>query len=207
MTFEAWVRLLLLFGHLILCVFALHLLVKTDLRVLRRRVSAGTLMRVHRRMVWLLVGLWASGAAMLAVDYFGDPSRTLLNAKLIAKLVCVLALTANAFVLRFWALPRLGSRRAFGALELRALAVVGAISSASWLMAAFIGIARPMATWSPAQAVGLYALVLGSAIVVALVVCPGRLQRRDQRSGLTAVEEAAETLTTRVPARTGTRSA
>lgn len=195
MTIETWARLLLLFGHLMLCAYALSLLVRTDLRVLRRRVSARTLMRTHRRMALLLLGLWASGLAIIAIDYWGDFARAAGNPKLLAKLTCVLALSANALVLRYYALPRLAAPRELSGVELRVLAAAGAVSSASWLMAAFIGLARPMAKWDIASALGLYAGVLGVAVLVAWWVCPPLLQRRRARhAGTTALEEAAETL-------------
>ena len=194
MTVEAWIRLLLLFSHLIFSAYALHLVIKTDLRVLQRSVSTRTLMRVHHRMSWLLAGLWLTGVSLVGVDFWPDLARIFESPKLLAKLCCVLALTANAFVLRTYALPRLAARRELGAFELTALSATGAVSSASWLMAAFIGVARPMATWTTAEAIGLYVAVLGAAVVVALWVCPPRLQRRSMRSGQTAVEEAAETL-------------
>jgi hypothetical protein len=201
MAAESWARVGLLCLHLMFVVPALFLVLKTDLRVLRRCVSAQTMRRVHRRLVWLLWGLWASGGAIVLVDVGGDLTLLLERPKLLAKLACVVALTANAAVLRHYALPRITARRLLGHAEARWLAVVGAVSTASWLMAAFLGLARPMASWSVPQALGLYGLVLAGAITVALLVCPGRLRRRQIGSGHTAVEEAAQTLG--VPRATG----
>ena len=194
MTADSWFRVGLLFAHLLLCAGALALVIKTDLRVLRRRVSASTMGRVHRQLVWLLAGLWVSGLAVVLLDFGTDLARVLEQPKLLAKLACVLVLTANAWVLRYHAMPRIVARRLLTPAEARGLAVVGAVSTASWLMAAFIGLARPMAGWSTADAVGFYGLELRGAVAVALVVCPGRLQRRHLGAGQTAVEQAAETL-------------
>jgi hypothetical protein len=194
MTAESWARVGLLYLHLMLVVPALFLVLKTDLRVLRRCVSAQTMRRVHRRLLWLLAGLWLTGGAVVLLDLGGDLTLLVDRPKLLAKLACVAALTANALVLRHYALPRITARRLLGTAEARWLAVAGAVSTASWLMAAFLGLARPMADWSAAQALGFYGLVLAGAITVALVVCPGRLRRRQIGTGHTAVEEAAETL-------------
>lgn len=194
MTAESWLRLLLVFGHLLLCVQVLHLVVRTDRRVLRRRVSERSLRQVHRQVGWLLAGLWLTGLAVLLIDYGGQWALLLQRPKLLAKLSCVLVLTANAALLHVYALPRLSAGRMLGRAEMLVLSAAGGISSASWLMAAFIGVARPMASWTTLQALGLYGLALAVGVAVALWLCPPRLARRQLQSGLTAVEEAAETL-------------
>jgi hypothetical protein len=194
MTADSWLRVGLLFVHLLLCAGALALVIKTDLRVLRRRVSASTMGRVHRQLVWLLAGLWVSGLAVVLLDFGTDLAQVLERPKLLAKLACVLALTANAWVLRHYALPRIVARRLLAPAEARWLAMAGAVSTASWLLAAFIGLARPMASWTAAEALGFYGLVLAAAVVLALLVCPGRLRRRYLGVNQTAVEQAAETL-------------
>lgn len=194
MNADSWLRVALLFAHLLLCVAALALVVKTDLRVLRRRVSPQTMGRVHRRLVWLLAGLWASGGAVLLLDLGGDLSLLAERPKLLAKVCCVALLTVNAWLLRRHALPRISARRVLSPGEAQGLAVAGAVSTASWLMAAFLGLARPMATWSMAEALAFYALALLAAALLALLLLPARLRRRQLGVGQTAVEQAAETL-------------
>lgn len=194
MSADSWLRVALLFAHLLLCVAALALVVKTDLRVLRRRVSPPTMLRTHRRLVWLLAGLWVSGGAVLLLDLGGDLSLLLERPKLLAKVACVALLTANAWLLRRHALPRITARRVLSPREAQALAAAGAVSTASWLLAAFLGLAKPIATWSVAEALAFYAVVLLGSALVALMVIPGRLARRQLGTGQTAVEQAAETL-------------
>jgi len=194
MSADSWLRVALLFAHLLLCVAALALVVKTDLRVLRRRVSPQTMLRVHRRLVWLLAGLWASGGAVLLLDLGGDLSLLLERPKLLAKVACVALLTANAWLLRRHALPRITAQRVLSPGEAQALAVAGAVSTASWLLAAFLGLAKPIASWSVTEALAFYAVVMLGAALVALMVVPGRLLRRQLGTGQTAVEQAAETL-------------
>lgn len=193
MGLEAWARVGLLFVHLLLCAAALHLVLSTDLRVLRRRVSASTMHRVHRRLALLLAGLWLSGAAVVLQDYGADLSQVLQRPKLLTKLACVSLLTLNALVLRFYAMPRISGMQPLAALEARLLAVTGAVSTASWLMAAFLGLARPLADWPVEQALGLYGAVLGAAVAVALLVCPRLLAQRSLEPGQTVLEEAAAT--------------
>lgn len=196
MELAVWARVGLLFVHLLLCAAALHLVLSTDLRVLRRRVSAGTMHRVHRvhrRLALLLAGLWLSGAAVVLHDYGADLSQVLQHPKLLTKLACVSLLTLNALVLRFYALPRISRLQPLAALETHVLAVTGAVSTASWLMAAFLGLARPLADWPVGQALGLYGAVLGAAVGVALLVCPRLLAQRSLEPGQTVFEEVAAT--------------
>jgi hypothetical protein len=134
-------------------------------------------MHVHRRIALVLAGLWLSGLAIVAIDLGGDWAQIAERPKLLAKLLCVLALTANAFVLRFYALPRIAALQPMPPAELRLLAVSGAISTTGWLLAAFIGLARPMAEWSAAHTLGLVAASLGTAALMAIRIGPLLLSR------------------------------
>lgn len=194
MDLTNWVRLLLVYTHLLLCGYALYVVVRTDLVVLRRRIGATTMGRIHLRMVQLLGGLWATGIAIVMIDLGPDLSQLFHQPKLLAKFACVTVLTLNAVLLRHYCFPRLVAERRLDRTELAVVAGAGAVSTASWLMAAFIGVAKPMAQWQPSQAVGLYVVVLLAAVLVAQFIGPGRLAARAPRTGNTALEEAAETL-------------
>jgi DNA-directed RNA polymerase subunit K/omega len=178
MPTPAWLRLLLLYGHLLLCVYALHAVLHTDWRVLRQRIGRRALMQVHRRISQALAGLRMSGLAIVAIDLWPNLWLATQQPKLLAKLAAVGTLTLNAIVLSRYALPRLAARRPLLRLELLVLAIVGAISTGSWLVAAFIGVARPMAHWTLGQALGLYALALLGAAALALAIGPRALQVR-----------------------------
>lgn len=194
MDLTSWVRLLLIYTHLLLCGYALYVVVRTDLVVLRRRIGAATMGRIHLRIVQLLGGLWVTGIAIVMIDLGPDLALLASKPKLLAKFVCVAVLTLNAVLLRHYCFPRLVADRRLDRLEMALLSAAGAVSTASWLMAAFIGVAKPMALWAPLQAVGLYALVLLGAVLVSQIIGPPRLAARAQRTGNTALEEAAETL-------------
>jgi hypothetical protein len=177
-------RVGLVFAHLMLCVFALHCVLSTDWKLLRAIISAQQLQQAHRRVLWLLGGLWATGLLLIAIDTGFDLTQIQTRPKLVAKLVCVLLLTVNGLLLRGWCFPRLVSERPLGRVEAMALMVCGAVSSASWLMAAFFGIARPLQGWDSALAcLGLYWLALGLAVAVALPLQgrlrEGRMQRAE----------------------------
>lgn len=162
LPFNAALRLLLVYGHLLLCAFALVEVLSADWRLLHMQISARLLRRTHRHIVWLLAGLWVSGAAIVAVD--GLP--VLANGKLVAKLTCVSLLTVNGVFLRCWCLPRLVNDRPLRRAESWVLMSCGATSTTCWLMAGFYGVARPLASFSPA----FNLLLLGAALAVAWAV-------------------------------------
>lgn len=163
-------RLLLVYLHLLLCVFALQSVLSTDARVLRERIDSRSLLLVHRRLVRLLGGLWLSGLAIAAIDLGFDASLIANAPKTIGKLCAVGVLTANGLLLRHWCLPRLAGPSAVGSAEYLAIMVCGAVSTASWLMAAFFGVARPLQQWSAAACVSLYVAVLVLATAAALML-------------------------------------
>lgn len=191
MALTTALRLLLLYAHLLLCVFALYTVLNTDWRLLRSRISAKHLLQAHRRVVLLLAGLWLSGIAIVAVDGLAQMGT---NPKLLAKLVCVSLLTLNGLLLRHWCFPRLVSNRPLQRAESWALMSCGAISTTCWLMSGFYGIARPLAQWSPGQNLLLLWAALAVALPVALALS-GRLREgrrlRQQGSAQAAPTRAA----------------
>jgi hypothetical protein len=194
MSAEAWLRASLVFVHLMLCVFALYAVLQADLRVLRRRVGPRTMKRTHARVAWLLAGLWLSGLAIIGMDIGTHFALLAERPKLLTKLLCVLTLTLNGVLLNLYAMPRISAQRPLASTERYAMAVMGGVSTASWLMAAFIGVARPLAEWTPLLAMSLYAGVVLLSCAAALVIVPPVLARRGLRADQTALEEAAETL-------------
>ena len=194
MSAEAWLRTMLVFVHLMLCVFALYAVLRADLRVLRRRVGPRTMKRTHARVALLLAGLWLSGLAIVGMDVGTDFALLAERPKLITKLLCVLTLTLNGVLLHLYAMPRISAQRQLAVTERYVMSVLGAVSTTSWMMAAFIGVARPLAEWTPLLAMSLYAGVVLLSCAVALVIVPPVLARRGLSTDQTALEEAAETL-------------
>jgi len=163
-------RLALVYAHLLLCVFALHEVLSADWKVLRRRIDAAALAGVERRLLVLLGGLWATGLSIIFIDCGTDLARIADNPKLLAKLATVCVLTLNGVVLRHFCFPRIAGAQTLGRLEAAAVMVFGAISTSSWLSAAFFGIARPLKQWHPGQTLGLYIAVLTASITVAIAL-------------------------------------
>jgi uncharacterized membrane protein len=177
MSIDALLRLALLYSHFLLCVFALHAVLSSDWRLLRSRISASRLKRTDRTVGLLLGGLWITGLALIALDSEGRWAHVADNPKVLAKLACVVMLTANAVMLRRWCFPRLMSHAPLRRWEACVLMSCGAISTTCWLMAGFFGLAGPLRQWPLSHSL----LLLGAALAVALpvAVClQGRLRRR-----------------------------
>jgi hypothetical protein len=122
--------------------------------------------------------------AIVALDVRGHWMLVLHKPKLLAKIVLVVLLTANGAVLHRWCFPEMTRPAGPSRRALAGLAVAGALSTTSWLMAAFYGVAKPLQTWSLAGCIGVYALALVAAVPVALVwvaLAPPRLVPDDRR--------------------------
>lgn len=189
-----WCRTLLIYVHLLLAVFALRAVLHTDLQVLRQRLRPVDLERVHRQLLWMLGALWVTGLAVAAIDLDFDIRSLPSMPKLLAKITCVGVLTLNGLLLRHWCFPRLADGRRLGAAEHSTLMVIGAISSASWLMAAFIGVARPLQQWQTWQCLALYGAALCAASLVALFAGAALRQRIPTTKAAAAMASPAREL-------------
>jgi hypothetical protein len=163
--------MMVIFGHVISCAIAIGFAFFADFRVLKARGKLSQhdveIVEQVSHFVALAMGaLWISGIAIVLIDFGHLPSLSELmdKPKMAAKLSVVVALTVNGFMLHLYALPRL--RR----LDLVA-ALMGGVSAASWLVAAFLGVARPIATLlTYGQFMGLYVLALMAGLCSAGVV-------------------------------------
>jgi hypothetical protein len=177
----SWLRQSVLFVHLLAFAVALGAVLREDAELLaRRRVDVRRLARAARTLTVALAVLWASGLALIGLDIGFDPRAIAAAPKLAAKLVVVAILTANGVALHALAFPMLTRRGTRLALPL----LLGAVSTASWLYASFVGASRLVAPWlSFADYMALYALLLAAAAAVALVVVGPRLRRVARRAG------------------------
>ena len=178
-------RLLLLYAHFLLAVFALERVLHADWRLLHGRLTKAELAATHRALIVLLPALWVTGAAIVALDVHGDWMLLLGRPKLLAKLATVAVLTANGVVLHGWCFPRMTSATEPSRGALAVIAVAGAVSTTSWLMAAFYGIAKPLQAWPVVQCLALYGFAVGAAVIVALVwmlVAPPHLKASCRRT-------------------------
>ena len=118
---------------------------------------------------WALAVLWATGAALVVFETGIDLQALMARPKLVAKILVVCVLTLNGAALHRFAFPRL--RAGTEGARLALAFALGAVSTASWLGAAFIGAARRVAPLLGLfDFLVLYALLLAMAVSAALVL-------------------------------------
>lgn len=120
-----------------------------------------------------LATLWLTGGGLLVVGYSLEGVSYLMNEKVWAKLVVVTLLTLNGVLLHRVGFPALQEKSlsAQPRTDLLVLFLLGAVSTTSWLFAAFLGIAR---TWSHSLAVweilAVFVTILGLAAIAAVAI-------------------------------------
>lgn len=163
-------RLALLFAHVIAVCLATGTVLLKDLDLLRgRRLDPAGLEHAAHVVKLSLAALWVSGLGMAWIDTGGNLSAVLAMPKLLSKICVVVVLTLNGLLLHAIAFPAL--TRVAPPCHRRALlcAVLGAVSTTSWLYAAFLGIARPVAErLDVAGFLALYVVALLFAIGLAV---------------------------------------
>lgn len=170
MDIETMLRLVLVYGHLLFCVFALREVLVADWQLLRHGLRAVQMHWLHRRILVLLAGLWISGLAILALDTGLEPGRLLQQPKALAKLVTATVLTLNGLLLQHWCFPRVERLPRLPLGERVLVLLAGATSTASWLVAAFFGVARPLREVSLTTLLQIYGVVLIAAALAALTL-------------------------------------
>ena len=141
--------MLLVFGHLLAASMALGAIVATDLRLLSKlsqdkvRIAPPNEFVTRIVMVALLL-LYATGGAIV-VQGLSERPDYLDNPKLQAKILLVVLLTLNAFLLHYVTFPRLARGRRVARWHFAdwiLVAVPVATSNFLWMFVAFLGIAR-----------------------------------------------------------------
>lgn len=142
----------------------------------RRRLNRALLTRALGVVGVTLVLLWLSGLSIIWLDTSFSFELLLAQPKLQAKLTVVSLLTLNGFALHGIVFRRLmrpdGETARTGLLP----TVLGAVSAATWLFAAFLGVCKPLvpALGYPGLML-LYAAALSLALLVALGIVRPRL--------------------------------
>ena len=163
-------RMGLILAHLLAFAAAFAAVAFGDFAIFyRRRVNIELLTKAANGVTLALIALWITGLAVILLDTRLDLALLWGKPKLLAKLTVAVALSANGWLLhrvvfgRF-TLPQDDPERA-AVLP----AIAGAISAASWVFAAFIGVGKPVA---PLLGFGgfiaLYLAVVSLAIFVSL---------------------------------------
>jgi hypothetical protein len=179
-------KLLLTYGHLIATCLALGLIITTDLRLLAKMARYRCIIRPPRRFERQVIGtalvaLCLSGAGLIALGLSASPDY-LDNPKLQAKLLLVVALCINAFVLHRITFPRLATPHRVSTWTLRdhlCVVLPVALSNTLWLYCAFLGVARH---WNNSRSVPEVLLPAGALYVLAAagIYAALRLAARDE---------------------------
>lgn len=143
----------IIYSHLLLTCLALGSVLVADFKIWQNRnnppnkVAINAILETEKIAIWALVGLWVTGALLIAHGYNTQGIEYVMNEKVWAKVTVVSILTINGYLLHKTCFPVI-KQQALMSLKRRTLvflALFGTISSSAWLFAAFLGIARP---WS-----------------------------------------------------------
>ena len=167
---------LLLYGHIIAFAVAIAEVLRADWRLLRRgSIDVAGLKTTSRLMAAMLALLWASGLALVYLKVGLDVAALLASPKMVAKLLVVTLLTVNGAVLHLLVFPRLRQGDP-DPQTVRLATIFGAVSSASWLYASFVGVARIISTdMTLAMFLALYAGTVAAAIAVSMTLLRPRV--------------------------------
>lgn len=175
--FLEFLRLGIVYSHLIACCVAIGSVVTSDIAMVRQlfkteRCSerdAHDLTSLQKTVSWSLLVLWVTGFAIIGIDLVDKGLVYFENPKLQAKIAVVMLLTLNGFVLHSAVLPavqRVGSLLDLS-VGMRTLAVFsGAFSAVSWFYAAMLGVGRPLAwKYSLLELMAAYPLLIVGGFV------------------------------------------
>jgi hypothetical protein len=150
-----FLRMGIVYAHLIACCVAIGLVLISDLDMVKRlivadpndRLDPGHLSSLQKIVSRALMALWLTGLALVTVDALAKDWGILANPKLQSKIAIVCVLTLNGVVLHRQVLPLLQQAGSLLRLSFsqRMLAVfAGAVSGVSWFYAAMLGVGRPL---------------------------------------------------------------
>lgn len=172
-------RQLFLFGHLLAFAIAVSEVARSDLQLLRSGIDVGRLKSGADIILWSLATLWLTGISLIFLEFNFDYAALLDRPKIMAKLIVVAVLSLNGILLHRHAFPLLTGRATRSRRPIVVCSILGAISTASWLYAAFVGAARFIGGFmSLGTFLALYAIVLIGAIAIALIFVKPLLERR-----------------------------
>ena len=170
----------MLYIHVVAFAVALGCVLREDAKLVSRwALDLDSLQQASRIVATALAVLWASGIAIIMLDSGGAIYAIASNAKLLAKVLIVSALTLNGLALHLIAFPRLRNPCAKIASSAHLAAVLGAISAVSWAFATLLGISRDIANvLSFDDVMFAYGLSLAAGICVALFLVAPIIRRK-----------------------------
>jgi hypothetical protein len=154
--FMEFLRLGVVYVHLVACCVAIGLVLTSDIAMVRDMLKRKALTdhdhahmeSLQRSVVWALIALWVTGAAIIGIDYLDKGMQYFMNPKLQAKVIIVMMLTYNGILLHRLVLPALqkaGSLLKLGFSARMMALFCGSLSAVSWMYAAMLGVGRPLA--------------------------------------------------------------
>lgn len=181
-TAMEFLRLGIVYTHLIACCVAIGMVLTSDFAMIRELLrgekthlqDARHMQSLQKTVSGALLVLWVTGIAIIWVDVADKGLSYLLNPKLQAKVAIVMLLTFNGMLLHSLVLPAL--QKAGSLLKLnfnmRMFALfAGALSGVSWFYAAMLGVGRPLAwKYSLVELLAIYpVLIVGGFMMMALL--------------------------------------
>ncbi|AZQ55278.1 hypothetical protein [Burkholderia cenocepacia] len=173
-----FVRMGIVFVHLIACCVAIGLVLTSDIAMVKRLLDSDAstdpahvhLPSLQRTVTLALTVLWITGIAIIAFDMRTQGLGYLGNPKLQAKIAIVALLTFNGIALHSAVLPALEKAGCLLKLsfERRMVAIfAGVISAVSWFYAAMLGVGRPLSwKYSLVQILAAYPALIAGGIAI-----------------------------------------
>ncbi|MDT8999554.1 hypothetical protein RQP53_09770 [Paucibacter sp. APW11] len=192
----ALLRMVTLYGHVLACFAAAAGVVLGDIAIfMPKRVDRLLLSKAARVVGMALIVLWVTGLALIGIDTGFDVAVIATKSKVLAKLSVVTLLTLNGLALHRWAFPTLAAPQEHPERAAGLPAVLGAISAASWLFAAFLGVAKALVPLlSYAGFMGMYAAFVLLAVGFGLTVMRGKLSQQLLRTPEDTIYSALQDL-------------
>ncbi|WP_146140161.1 hypothetical protein [Alsobacter soli] len=156
-------RMGLIYFHLLAALAAAGAITAGDMAILgHAHLDLKLLGHAARCTTIALVVLWMTGLSVILIDTHADLALIAGSGKLLAKLSVASVLTLNGVALHRVGFPALGRAHANPRRAAVLPCLLGAVSLSSWMFAAFLGIAKPIA---PVMGFGGFAALYACAIV------------------------------------------
>lgn len=168
-----WFRILLIYSHVVICAFAITAVLKTDFKIVLGKISREEIQQEAVQISALLLGLWGTGLTIIYLDTGFSPEILVTKGKLLLKLMCVVTLTINGLVLHHVSFPILMKQSEnISTKESVLLSVTGALSSSHWMLAAFVGMSKPLGLLPFSTLLQAYGVFVASVVLVSLFFVP-----------------------------------
>lgn len=172
-TITEWLRVGLLYSHLGLCIFAISAILKADMALFMGKITRSEIGATAKSISTLLFFLWVTGLTIIYIDTGFELAVLMSKSKLLIKLMCVVTLTLNGLLLHYMSFPVLTKNEGnLTANESLLLTVTGSLSSSHWLLAAFIGISKPLGRLPFSTLFSVYVIFVGMVILISLFFIP-----------------------------------